>query len=215
MQQAILKFLTVLFSFGFVTVTLALPADNLHLRKGGVGESPWGAGAFYHFAPVEGGLGIRADLGFQVSHYFGNELDSAFLVHAQSDSFLVAYSQAWGQLFSSPIRWTLGVDMNSPFSYFGESQIFFPLGDFEPFVTFRVQSTGFSVEGGDGTLFETGAAARFWLGSASLGAAYALHPDLRIASSFTYRATLGDSKLKDPGMFHLSIHWLWGATSAQ
>jgi hypothetical protein len=207
------KLLTCIAMTFSASTVLAVPSDHLHLRLGVPGTSPWGAGAFYHFEPVTEGLGLRADLGFQLSKFINQSQSSAIVAHVQSDSILLAYSQAFGKLMASPLRWTVGVDLNSPFSYLGEAQIFFPFDRFEPFVSFRLQSTGFSVEGGDGALFKTGSASRFWLASAALGAGYALHPDLRLASTFTYRKAFGASEFKNAGAFHLSMQWLWGAVS--
>lgn len=192
----------------------ALPVDNLHWRALGSTEAPWGLGVFYHLSPADGGLGVRGDLGLQVSHAFGASKNAAALVHVQDDSILLAFSHMTKPILASPARWTLGVDLRAPFTYLAEGQVFFPLGKFEPYVTFRMQSTGFAAEGGDGVLYETGASARFWVALAGLGASYALHPDLRLAASYTYRTAFGETSFRDAGVFHLSMQWLWGEHQA-
>lgn len=194
----------------------ALPADDFQQRSTNASMAPWGAGVFYHLAQTKGGLGLRTDLGFQLSGALSQDRSSAAVLHVQSDSIVVGYSQMTTPIFESvPLRWTLGVDLNSPFSYLGEGQLFFPMGNFEPYIGARLQYTGFSVEGSDASLYEAGASARFWLASASLGAGYSLHPDLRIAASLVYRNAFGSTKFRDAGVFHFSLHWLWGDRAQQ
>lgn len=193
----------------------ALPADNFHLRLGEPEDSPWGAAAFYQLAKSDGGVGLRADLGMQLSYFIGPAKAAAALIHVQHDSAVIAYAAEVGTILASPIRVLAGVDVRSPMSYLGEGQIFFPLGAFEPFITLRMQSTGFSVTGGDGYLYKTGSSQRFWSASGALGAGYALHPDLRVAASYTYRTAFGATEFRDASVFHLSVQWLWGAGPAQ
>lgn len=200
-----------LFCF-FISKSWALAPDHLHLRSTGESALANSLAVFYRISQADGFMGVRGDLGLQFAHQLKlNSLKRAsVLAHVQNESLLVAYSQMTQNIFGYPARWTFGLDLNKPFSYLVEGQLYYPLGKFEPYISARIQNTGYSPAGEDAALFVSGAHSRFWILNGALGAGYELHPELRLAASVTLRTAIGSTEFVDKGVFHFSMQWLWG-----